>query len=180
MPMPKLPKATAFLGVLIAGVLASSPAYADLSYSQIRALHSGKCVDVPSNSMSNGAPVQQWDCLGSGQFSQHWALFRVESTTIPPYFELVSRHSGKCLDVTGASIGNGALVQQWGCLGSTQANQQVSLFPVGTSGYYRLVFRHSGKCLDVTDASTANGARLQQWECLASQANQEFAIQTIT
>src|SRR5690242_13400083 len=59
---------------------------------------------------------------------------------------------GRCMDVTNASTGNGALVQVWDCSGAW--NQQWIFEPYGViSGHqsYRLHARHaSGKCLDVT------------------------------
>ena len=41
------------------------------SYS-LRALHSGKCLDVRQASLANGAPVQQWTCHGPDH--QRWLL----------------------------------------------------------------------------------------------------------
>jgi hypothetical protein len=170
-------KVSAFVGTLIAVILAFSPAYAAQSYSQLRALHSAKCVDVAGVSTATGAAVHQWDCLGPSQYNQHWALVRIGATS---YYELVARHSGKCLDVSGVSTATGALVHQWDCLGYGQHNQQVSLRSTATAGYYQLVFRHSGKCLDVSGVSTANGARLHQWDCINGQRNQMFQIRVIT
>ena len=60
---------------------------------------------------------------------------------------MVSRHSGKCLDVSGGSLGDGASIIQWQCHGG--ANQQWRLEVAG-EGYSRMVSRASGKCLDVT------------------------------
>jgi len=34
------------------------------------------------------------------------------------YYRFVARHSGKCLDVPGASINDGVQLQQWDCNGS--------------------------------------------------------------
>ncbi|XYH93542.1 RICIN domain-containing protein [Sorangium sp. So ce1128] len=78
------------------------------------------------------------------------------------YYTLGARHSGKCLDVNGASTADGAAVQQWTCNGGS--NQQWQLQSAG-SGYYRVVARHSGKCLDVVRSSTADGAAVQQYAC---------------
>jgi hypothetical protein len=164
-------------------MFAVGPAYATQAYSQLRALHSGKCVDVTGASIANGVPVQQWNCVGAAQFNQQWALVQVGNPDVgggQQDYEIVSRQSGKCLDVAGASMADGAAVQQWECLGSNQQNQRVRLRNTGTPGYHRLIFRHSGKCLDVTDVSTANGARLQQWTCVGGQTNQGFTILPIT
>jgi len=84
---------------------------------------------------------------------------------------LVARHSGKCLDVSGASTADGASVIQWTCSGGT--NQQWSVQDAG-NGYVRLVARHSGKCLDVGGASTADRASVIQWTCTGA-TNQQWS-----
>ena len=75
------------------------------------------------------------------------------------YYEIVARHSGKCLDVSDGSTLNGAAVIQWTCLGDT--NQQWQAIPIG-DGYLKFVARHSGKVLAVQAGSLANGAAIVQ------------------
>ena len=83
--------------------------------------------------------------------------------------------SGKCLDITGGSKDNAALLQQWSCSGD--AWQQFTLTAAG-SGIYTLVNVNSGRCLDVPSGSTASGVRIQQWGC-ANSANQQWRL-TVT
>lgn len=83
-------------------------------------------------------------------------------------------HSGKCLDVTGNSVANGAKIQQWTC--SNSDNKRFTLRDVG-SGQYQLVAVSSGKCLDVSGVSTSNGAVVHQWTC-GGGANQRWYIQS--
>ncbi|MFF3444155.1 RICIN domain-containing protein [Streptosporangium sp. NPDC002721] len=85
---------------------------------------------------------------------------------------LVARHSGKCLDVDGASRADGANVIQWTC--RSQPNQKWDLVATD-SGYYTLRAAHSGKCLDVDGASRADGANIIQWTC-QSQPNQQWRL----
>ncbi|MEU2451162.1 RICIN domain-containing protein [Streptomyces sp. NPDC012765] len=42
----------------------------------IRAVHSGKCLDVEggTGATGDGVNVHQWSCLGSGQTNQQWAF----------------------------------------------------------------------------------------------------------
>ena len=90
-------------------------------------------------------------------------IFRVTLSTTPPgggYVEIVSRHSGKCLDVAGGSTVPGAPVLQWSCHGG--ANQQWRLEPAG-GGAMRIISRHSGQALDVAGGSTVDGAAILQW-----------------
>jgi hypothetical protein len=44
--------------------------------------------------------------------------------TAGSYFQLVARHSGKCLDVVGAGTGDGVDIEQYTC--GTGTNQQWS------------------------------------------------------
>ena len=138
-------------------------------YYNLAARHSGKCVDVTSNSAADGATVLQYTC-GSG-LNQQWRLTDAGGG----YVKVIAQHSGKCLDVSGASTADNATVLQYKCGSGT--NQQWTFQDQG-NGYYRLVARHSGKCLDVSDSSTANGAKLIQWSC-GSGTNQQFARRTV-
>jgi uncharacterized repeat protein (TIGR03803 family) len=78
-------------------------------------------------------------------------IYRVRLDTSPAdqYYELVSRNSGKCLDVSYASSEAVASVIQWICHGG--ANQQWRLEPAG-GGAFHLIARHSGQALDVYGA----------------------------
>jgi hypothetical protein len=75
---------------------------------------------------------------------------------------LISRHSGKCLDVKSRSTANGAQIIQWRCHGGT--NQQWGVVPTDDD-YLYLVAANSGKCLDVEGGSQDNGANVIQWTC---------------
>ena len=70
------------------------------------------------------------------------------------YYEVVARHSGKCLDVFDASTMAGANVIQWPCIGDF--NQQWLIIPIG-DGYYKFIARHSNKVLSIPGGN-ANGA----------------------
>jgi hypothetical protein len=86
---------------------------------------------------------------------------------------LVARHSGKCLDVTSGSGGNGTAVKQFTCNGG--ANQRWEAVDAG-GGFVSLLAGHSGKCLDVTSGSTADGAAMEQFSC-NNGTNQQFQLQ---
>jgi uncharacterized repeat protein (TIGR03803 family) len=91
-------------------------------------------------------------------------IFRIRLGTPPPptgeFFEIVSRNSGKCLDVFGASTDAGASVIQWICHGG--ANQQWQLEPAG-GGAVRIIARHSGLALDVFGALLDDVTPIIQW-----------------
>lgn len=159
---------------LVLGIGATSPAMAaDVEHGgvyQLRAAHSGKCVDVSQVSRRNGQRLHQWACLGRKQRNQHFeALSRGRGI-----YQLRAIHSGKCITVAGASKRDGAAVQQWPCQGKRWRHQLFGAYYV-KGGYFQFRALHSGKCLDVSRVSTANGAAIHQWRCLGTrQRNQLF------
>ncbi|WP_129844346.1 RICIN domain-containing protein [Streptomyces sp. RFCAC02] len=90
-------------------------------------------------------------------------------------YRLVASHSGKCVDVPGASDSSGELLQQWGCTDDSPW-QEFRLVSVG-SGRYRLVNVSSGLCLAVQGASTGSGAAVVQDSCSAS-AHKQWRFET--
>lgn len=92
---------------------------------------------------------------------------------IGPVRIIATGTNNKCLDVTGVSQDNGALLQLYDCL-PNQTNQQFYLFgKPGCFQCYQIVVRHSWKCVDVAGVSLATGALIQQYDCLGySQLNQ--------
>jgi hypothetical protein len=126
------------------------------SLAQLVARHSGKCLDITSNSTADSARALQWPC-GSGTNQR----FTVQDLGTG-YHRVVARHSGKCLDVSSNSTADGATVLQYTCSGAT--NQQWQVRDVG-GGYVDLVARHSGRCAQVDTASTADGAAIVQRTC---------------
>ncbi|MFB7454150.1 RICIN domain-containing protein [Streptomyces sp. NPDC056194] len=90
-----------------------------------------------------------------------------------PYYNLIARHSGKCLDVSDNSSADVADVVQYTC--NKGLNQQWRLQDAG-DGYVRVVAQHSGKCLDVSGASTDDNALVIQYGC-TSGTNQQWKFQ---
>ncbi|WP_420878576.1 MULTISPECIES: ricin-type beta-trefoil lectin domain protein [Streptomyces] len=124
--------------------------------SPIRATGSGKCLDVPGASQTNGTQTHIWDC--NGQTNQTW--------TSPSSKQLTVYGGAKCLDAAGAAAG--AKVVLWDCNGGT--NQQWNRNSNGT-----ITSVQSGLCLDVTGASTANGALVGLWDCNGA-SNQQWRL----
>jgi len=86
---------------------------------------------------------------------------------------LVARHSGKCLEVPGASKDNGQVITQNACVRGA-AHQRFRLQPTD-GGFYQIVAQHSGKCLDISKESITDSARIVQWDCWGG-ANQQFRL----
>ncbi|MFI5916820.1 RICIN domain-containing protein [Dactylosporangium sp. NPDC051541] len=76
------------------------------------------------------------------------------------WYVLVSRNSGKAMDVYQKSTADGAAVTQWARNDGT--NQQWQFVDSG-GGYYRLRSRNSSKVMDVYQRSTADRAAIVQW-----------------
>lgn len=91
-------------------------------------------------------------------------------------YQLINFHSGKCLDVTGVSTANGALFQQYTCLGVNQRNQLFNIVYDINAGDYTIRPTHvSGKCLDLPFNVQHPGWQLQQWNCTGV-ANQRWIV----
>ncbi|GAB3834974.1 RICIN domain-containing protein [Dactylosporangium cerinum] len=113
---------------------------------------SGRCLDVPNSSTTNGVQPIIYDCNGNA--NQRWTVNGQALQSL-----------GKCLDSpTGATAG--AKAQLWDCHGGT--NQRWNVNTNGT-----ISNAQSGLCLDVRNNATANGTVVQLWTCTAA-ANQRW------
>jgi hypothetical protein len=142
----------------------------------IRAVHSGKCLDVFQAKLADVVPVQQYQCLGPGHTNQQW-YFAATGDGLTYYVK--ARHSGKCLDVFEAKMADGVPVQQYQCLGYAQSNQRWYLTHAPIRETFNLRAAHSNLCADVTGGTGATGDEIpvQQYQCLgASQTNQQWYV----
>ncbi|XVV09849.1 RICIN domain-containing protein [Actinoplanes sp. CA-131856] len=78
-------------------------------------------------------------------------------------YTLASSSSGKCVDVTGASADNSALLIQVAC--DAAATNQRWKAVAQANGQFNLANGKSGRCVDVPSASTTSGTQLQQYGC---------------
>ena len=140
--------------------------------------------DNPGQAVSsavNGWGTTPWHLVQRRFPVHYWTDQTITAATTA--INVISKHSGKCLDVRDISGDNGTMVQQWDCLNDQQKNQMWTLRPLGH--YYQIVAEHSGKCLDVaweadTGGALWDGARVQQWECYGGeQVNQLWAIRAV-
>jgi hypothetical protein len=118
---------------------------------------SGRCIDVPNASTSNGTQVQLYDCWGGS--NQLWTSTSSKQLTV---------YGNKCLDAQSASTSTGTPVIIWDCNG--QANQQWNVNSNGT-----ITGVQSGLCLDAAGVGTANGTKVQLWSC-NGQSNQQWSL----
>jgi len=73
--------------VALAVTLVANPARADVT-GAVRGVASGRCLDVPNSSQTDGTYLQIYDC--SGGANQQWTLTAGGQLTV---------YGGKCLDV---------------------------------------------------------------------------------
>jgi hypothetical protein len=84
--------------------------------------HSGKCLDVNGLSTADGAAIQQWTCATGAQ-NQQFALRKTTYAGTDPHdYQLIARHSGKCVDVSTVSTAARAPVHQWTCVPPAQSS----------------------------------------------------------
>ncbi|GAB3837901.1 RICIN domain-containing protein [Dactylosporangium cerinum] len=94
------------------------------------------------------------------------AVWPSEAATAPVaggVYTLASGASGKCVDVTGASPDNSALLVQVAC--NTAAKDQQWTAVDRSGGRFNLANVNSGRCVDVPGSSTTSGTQLQQYGC---------------
>ncbi|TCO54859.1 beta-galactosidase [Actinocrispum wychmicini] len=114
---------------------------------------SGKALDVPGSSTTNGTQLIQWPFHGSA--NQQWTV----STAADGTSTLSNVNSGLLVDVQGNSSADGTPIIQWPANGGT--NQQWRLVPTD-SGYVKLVSVRTGKVIGVAGNSTADNAAIVQ------------------
>ncbi|MBF9133355.1 RICIN domain-containing protein [Plantactinospora sp. S1510] len=120
---------------------------------------SGRCIEVPGSTTTNGTQMQLWDC--SGSTNQRWTHTASKQLTV---------YGNKCLDANGAGTTNGTTVIIWDCHGGL--NQQWNLNASGT-----LTNAQSGLCIDANGAASANGTKIILWSCNGG-ANQQWSTRS--
>lgn len=79
---------------------------------------------------------------------------------------IVAKHSGKVLDVSGASTAGGANIQQWTYTGASHQQWDVEPVPSSTGGdysYFTIRAAHSGQNIDLLNFSYADGGNVIQF-----------------
>ncbi|MEV8098435.1 non-reducing end alpha-L-arabinofuranosidase family hydrolase [Kitasatospora sp. NPDC085879] len=141
--------------VAMAAVVVANPAAHAATTGALRGTGSGRCLDVPNASQTDGTFLQIYDCWGGT--NQQWTLTASNQLTV---------YGNKCLDVPGHATAAGTKVEIWSCTGA--ANQQWRVNADGS-----VVGVESGLCLDVSGGGTANGTAVQLWNCTGA-SNQQW------
>ncbi|HKT01514.1 MAG TPA: ricin-type beta-trefoil lectin domain protein [Rugosimonospora sp.] len=117
---------------------------------------SGRCLDVPGFSTTNGTQLDLWDCNGGGNQSWNWAANNE-----------VTVYASKCLTVggTGATAGDPVVITD--CTGSKAQQWTLTAAKTVTS------VANPALCLDASGAGTGNGTAVDVWTCNGG-TNQEW------
>jgi hypothetical protein len=122
----------------------------------LRGVASGRCVDVPGFSTTNGTALDLWDCNGGG--NQSWNLTAAQQLTV---------YGTKCLTIGGDGASAGSPVVITDCTGAAnqawQLHEDLSVSSVA----------HPELCLDAAGAGTGNGTPVDVWFC-NGETNQQW------
>jgi hypothetical protein len=80
-------------------------------------------------------------------------------------YQVIARHSSKCLDLDGGRAEDGTAIIQWGCHGGLNQRWQLQLKFGGAVGTYLVVAAPTGKCMAVLDGSKDDGADVVEMPC---------------
>lgn len=150
----------------------SPPAYT------ITSVRSGLALDVAGGSREDHAPIIQYSYHGGP--NQQWQLVPVDSNGDSNGFvKIISRSSGKALDIPWATHRPAEQIQQYTDNGA--ANQQWSVVPVDPSSpeIVKIVSRSSGQVLDVRGGTSENSAAIQQYPDYYGATNQQWKLTSL-
>jgi hypothetical protein len=80
-------------------------------------------------------------------------------------YQLVARHSNKCLTVPGGGNANGTQLTQQTCSGRGMLNQQFRVVHNGAAQYLLQPAQVIGKCVDILGPNSNIGTAIHQWNC---------------
>jgi triacylglycerol esterase/lipase EstA (alpha/beta hydrolase family) len=153
---------------LVRPTTAGTQTIADGRYTP-RAVHSGKCLDVPNGSSADSVQLQQYTCNGTSpqQFD-----FRYVGNN---QYEIKNATFGKCLDVRTSGTANGTAIQQYTC--NQTAAQRFIVSAVGDGSYQIKSSLSGNKPIDIAGVSLSDGAKTQIWDNLNAN-NQKWMLDT--
>lgn len=114
--------------------------------------------------MTNGLPMQLWDCSATNP-NQWWHDYNVSNGMAAPATIIAGDNPLKCITAQNGNT-NGSPIVISDC---TQAQNQQFTSYGGTVMAY-----NGAKCLDVVGGVDSNGVQLQLWDCIAQNGNQRW------
>ena len=147
-------------------------------YYKIKAMHSGKVLDVFGGKAENCTNVQQYEYNETS--AQKWKIVDAGDG----YISFVSVCNGLYLDIAGASTANGANVQVYETNGTDsqkfklEETEKIESIEVEEATYYIHTKLNYDEVLDIEGQSTLNSANVQTWKQSEQETkNQMFRIE---
>ncbi|HWG25115.1 glycoside hydrolase [Actinospica sp.] len=137
-----------------------SPSSGGVSTQELVGNQSGKCLDVPGASTTNGTQLEIYTC-GAGSNQEYTLQANGEIT-------VYSGSSEKCLDAYNQGKTAGTVVDIYTC--NAGGNQLWQVHPDGS-----ITNNESGLCLDVIGQGTSNGTKLDLYTCNGG-GNQQWTL----
>ena len=131
-------------------------------------VRSGLCIAISGASQADAADAVQNTC-GTAANQQFRFTLVTGATDV---YNIMALHSGKLLDIFGASTASGTRLIQWPAHGG--ANQRFRLTRQA-DGTFTITAMHSNLPLGVRSRSTANGANIDQ-QATSTTASQDWRI----
>ena len=126
------------------------------------------CIEIPGNRSDEGLPLRAVGC--ANQVNQHWVAEAIDAFS----FRIVAQNTApnnipKCLHIAGASINEGALLEQFTCLQNGDTSQHFQFMDIQNQLEFKLKNLHSGLCLKIApngqiiQGSCMNNFTLFKW-----------------
>ena len=140
----------------------------------LRSRNCGKCTEVGSAALPNGANVNQYQIWNPPAACQRWTAYGLGGG----YWKFINVNSGRVLEVSANSTAPGGNIQQWDWVGSN--SQQWSLADAN-GGFWKVINRNSSMLLDVEGGPGAvgNGLNISQYYDIGG-ANQQWAFDEVS
>ncbi|MEA5020602.1 MAG: RICIN domain-containing protein [Gordonibacter sp.] len=150
----------------------------DGTYALESALRAGLVLDISGASDCDGSKLQVYEANDSKaqKFSFVGAVAPAEGgrTIADGIYEINSVLAAeKSLDISAASINNGAIAQIYN---SNHSLAQRFLVQMDEEGFYHITAVHSGKSLDVNQGNLIPGAKVHQWDTNGNNNNQRWIV----
>ena len=134
----------------------------------IAAYHAGRCLDIESASLDNGAQALQRRCDTAA--SQLWQVL----AGLEQFGKIINTNSGKCLAISSARSSFGSIVQQT----CENSNDYQDWRPTRIGNTFHLKAKTTAECLEVMNQSREDGARVQLAGCTGA-SNQLWSIDSL-
>ncbi|MCC9063434.1 RICIN domain-containing protein [Flavobacterium piscisymbiosum] len=109
----------------------------------------------------SGSSAFNYTVPASSAVTFNWSAGSPPSSSLPGYYNIISRNSNKGLDVADNSTTSGGRIQQYDITGGGGSNQRWKFVPDGSGNYY-IIVKSTGLYLAPESNSTADGIKVQQ------------------